>query len=69
MSSVSRHRAMCLPVCPLLTAQAETVDLLVTEGQNSLNDWASICAEKCVPGAMSAAELRWVGSQGYELLL
>lgn len=38
--------------------QAETVNLLVAEGQNSLNDWADMCAEKCVPGAMSAAELR-----------
>ena len=42
---------MCVPL------QAETVELLTVEGQYSLNEWAAVCASKCVPGAMFEEEL------------
>eukprot|EP00983_Pelagomonas_calceolata_P111249 1159764-Pelagomonas_calceolata.AAC.6 len=40
------------------SVHAETMDLLVSEGQNSLDQWANLNAEQCVPGSLSVMELR-----------
>ncbi|KAF5830676.1 hypothetical protein DUNSADRAFT_14191 [Dunaliella salina] len=54
----SRREGEVKRTADLEAVLAETMDLLVSEGQNSLDQWATLNVENCVPGALSVPELR-----------